>query len=153
MWISLVEIKVWMRGRSESLTAFQAASTSCALARARPQITGPWTSRAIACTASKSPGRGDRKAGLDDIHPETGELVGDLELLAFVQRDPRRLLPSRRVVSKILTRSFSLRSMSFPSPSAVLTFSLGLRLLRPPRAVPPEGGEKEKSLAGETRHA
>ena len=48
MWMSLVEMKVWMRGRSESLTAFQAASMSCALARASPQMTGPWTSRAIA---------------------------------------------------------------------------------------------------------
>ena len=48
MWMSLVEMKVWMRGRSESLTAFQAASTSWALARARPAITGPCTSRAIA---------------------------------------------------------------------------------------------------------
>ena len=28
MWMSLVEMKVWMRGRSESLTAFQAASMS-----------------------------------------------------------------------------------------------------------------------------
>ena len=41
MWMSLVEMNVWMRGRSESLTAFQAASTSCAFARASPQITGP----------------------------------------------------------------------------------------------------------------
>ena len=41
MWMSLVEMNVWMRGRSESLTAFQAASTSWAFARARPQITGP----------------------------------------------------------------------------------------------------------------
>ena len=56
MWMSLVAMKVWIRGRSESLTAFQAASMSCGLVRARPQITGPWTSRAMACTESKSPG-------------------------------------------------------------------------------------------------
>ena len=56
MWMSLVAMKVWIRGRSESLTAFQAASMSCFEVRARPQITGPWTSRAIACTESKSPG-------------------------------------------------------------------------------------------------
>ena len=56
MWMSLVEMKVWIRGRSESLTAFQAASMSWTPVRARPQMTGPWTSRAIAWTASKSPG-------------------------------------------------------------------------------------------------
>ena len=48
MWMSLVAMKVWMRGRSESLIAFQAASMSCLEVRARPQITGPWTSRAMA---------------------------------------------------------------------------------------------------------
>ena len=56
MWMSLVEMKVWIRGRSESLTAFHAASMSWTPVRARPQMTGPWTSRAIAWTASKSPG-------------------------------------------------------------------------------------------------
>ena len=56
MWMSLVAMNVWMRGRSESLIAFQAASMSAALVRASPQITGPCTSRAIASTASKSPG-------------------------------------------------------------------------------------------------
>jgi hypothetical protein len=48
MWMSLVEMNVWIRGRSESFTAFQAASTSCGFARASPQMTGPCTSRAIA---------------------------------------------------------------------------------------------------------
>ncbi len=43
MWMSLVAMKVWIRGRSESLTAFHAASMSCLPVRARPQITGPWT--------------------------------------------------------------------------------------------------------------
>ena len=48
MWMSLVAMKVWMRGRSESLIAFQAASMSCLPVRASPQMTGPCTSRAIA---------------------------------------------------------------------------------------------------------
>ena len=34
----------------------------------------------------------DREAGLDDVDAETGELLGDLELLALVERDARRLL-------------------------------------------------------------
>ncbi len=56
MCTSLVAMKVWMRGRSESRTASHAASMSCLDVRARPQMTGPCTSRAIATTDSKSPG-------------------------------------------------------------------------------------------------
>ena len=37
-------------------------------------------------------GRGDREAGLDDVDAEARELLGDLELLAGVQRDAGRLL-------------------------------------------------------------
>src|SRR4030095_11804582 len=37
--------------------------------------------------------RGDREAGLDDVDAEPRELVGDLELLLLVERDPGRLLP------------------------------------------------------------
>src|SRR5213079_3267844 len=82
MWMSEVEMKVWMRGRPASCTAPNAASTSATCARARPVMIGPSTWRAIACTASKSPG-----------------LLGDLQLLLRVQRDARRLLavPQRRV--------------------------------------------------------
>ncbi len=56
MWMSEVEMKVWIRGRSESLIAFQAASMSALWVRERPQIVGPSTVREIASTASKSPG-------------------------------------------------------------------------------------------------
>ena len=56
MWMSEVAMKVWMRGRSAYLTAFQAASMSCLEVRASPQITGPSTCWAIAATASASPG-------------------------------------------------------------------------------------------------
>ena len=56
MWMSDVEMNVWMRGRSASLTAPQAASMSPFWVRASPQITGPETDREIAWTASKSPG-------------------------------------------------------------------------------------------------
>ena len=34
----------------------------------------------------------DREAGLDDVDPEAGELLGDLELLGDVERDAGRLL-------------------------------------------------------------
>ena len=41
MWMSEVEMNVWILGRSESLIAFQAASMSALWVRASPQITGP----------------------------------------------------------------------------------------------------------------
>ena len=41
MWMSEVEMNVWIRGRSESLTAPQAASMSPFWVRASPQMTGP----------------------------------------------------------------------------------------------------------------
>ena len=41
-------MNVWIRGRSESLIAPQAASMSALWVRARPQITGPSTEPEIA---------------------------------------------------------------------------------------------------------
>ncbi len=40
----------------------------------------------------KVAGAGDREAGLDDVDTKAGELLGDLQLLAGVQRDAGRLL-------------------------------------------------------------
>ena len=60
--------------------------------RARPQITGPSTSREIACDRLEVAGRGDREAGLDHVDAQPRELLGDLDLLGGVQRDPGRLL-------------------------------------------------------------
>src|ERR1700733_13931515 len=66
MWMSEVEMKVWIRGRAASLTALYAASMSATCVRARPAITG-----------------GDA---------QSRELTGDLQLLLRVERDPRGLL-------------------------------------------------------------
>ena len=81
MWMSLVAMKVWMRGRSESLTAFQAASMSCMAVRASPQITGPCDLARDRLHGLEVAGRGDREAGLDDVDAEPRELVRDLDLL------------------------------------------------------------------------
>ena len=35
---------------------------------------------------------GDREAGFDDVDPEAGELLGDLQLFGDVERDAGRLL-------------------------------------------------------------
>ena len=146
MWMSLVEMNVWMRGRSESLTAFQAASTSCAFARASPQMTGPCTSRAMACTASKSPGEEIGKPASITSTPSRASWCAISSFSCLFSEIPGDCSPSRRVVSKIFTRSFSMRSMSLP------VHFVGLPVLpriaavrRPPRAIHPPKGRRRES--------
>ena len=92
MWMSEVEMKVWILGRSESLIAFQAASMSALWVRERPQITGPSHVVGDRLDGLEVAGRGDREAGLDHVDAEAGELLRDLDLLLRVQRDAGRLL-------------------------------------------------------------
>ena len=92
MWMSEVEMNVWIRGRSASLIAPQAASMSALWVRARPQITGPSTVAGDRLDRLEVAGRGDREAGLDHVDAEARELLGDLDLLLRVERDPGGLL-------------------------------------------------------------
>ena len=85
-------MNVWIRGRSESLIAPQAASMSALWVRARPQITGPSTVAGDRLDRLEVARRGDREAGLDHVDAEPRELLGDLDLLLRVERDPGRLL-------------------------------------------------------------
>ena len=85
-------MNVWMRGRSASLTAFYAASMSWWLVRARPQMTGPSTSRAIASTASKSPGEVIGKPASITSTPSRASCWAISSFSLLVQRDARRLL-------------------------------------------------------------
>ena len=55
MWVGLVAMNVWMRRRDAGSMASQQRSMSLWAVRERPQITGPVTDEAMACTASKSP--------------------------------------------------------------------------------------------------
>ena len=138
---------MWMRGRSASRTASQARSMSRGVAaRARPAMTGPWTSRGDRLHGLEVARRGDREAGLDDVDAEPRELLGDLELLGEVQQMPGDCSPSRSVVSKMTTRSGSMvlapsRSLSGSSP-------VWVRGSRPPRVIPPEGGGEEEGRDG-----
>ena len=109
MWMSLVAMNVWMRGRSASLTAFQAASMSCLLVRARPQMTGPSTSRAIACTDSKSPGEVIGKPASMTSTPSRASWWAISSFSCLFSEIPGDCSPSRRVVSKIRTRVCSAR--------------------------------------------
>src|SRR2546423_1011895 len=127
MWMSLVAMKVWIRGRSESLIAFQAASMSWKLVRARPQMTGPCTSRAIACTASKSPGEVIGKPASITSTPRRASCCAISTFSVRFSEIPGDCSPSRSVVSKIRTRSSSRRRcvvVSVMSSLSVLSFGL-----------------------------
>ena len=148
MWMSLVEMNVWMRGRSASRTASAARSMSAAWARARPAITGPWTSRAIVRTASKSPGEAAGKPASITSTPEPRELVRDLELLAGVQRDARRLL----AVAQCRVEDDDSVVHGAPVWALLLVLlQLGSRLRGRHALFPPRGEEKKEGEA-EVRH-
>ena len=158
MWMSDVAMKVWMRGRSECLTAFQAASMSCADVRARPQITGPSTAFAIAVTASKSPGEVIGKPGLDDVDAQARELVRDLQLLLHVQRDAGRLLAvaQRRVEDVHAIRVLavgrggpSVGVIDFPPSPGLRLFLLRCAGLGPRLAYSPRRGRRRRRAGGD----
>src|SRR5918998_435933 len=91
MWMSDVEMNVWMRGRAASRTAAAARSTSAVGAR-EPRDDGALHVARDRLHGLEVARRGDREAGLDDVHAEAGQLVRDLELLRGVERDARGLL-------------------------------------------------------------
>ena len=88
--------------------------------RARPQITGPSTLRAIVSTASKSPGEVIGKPASITSTPSRASCWAISTFSCVLSEIPGDCSPSRSVVSKIWTR-----------------FSLGYRLLVPLMAVPP----------------
>ena len=158
MWMSEVEMKVWIRGRSECLIAFQAASMSWPAVRARPQITGPSTCLGDRLDRREVAGRGDREAGLDDVDTQPRELVGDLQLLLDVERDARRLLAvaQRRVEDVDAVRLLAVGARCSGRPHGLCVISRYLLLLFLPIPValcgpsprtslfPPKGEEKEE---------
>src|SRR3954447_15315689 len=142
MWMSLVEMNVWTRGRSLSRTASAARSMSAACARARPAITGPCTPRAIARAAWKSPGEAIGKPASITSTPSRASWCAISSFSFLFSEMPGDCSPSRSVVSKIRTWSVPsfMRSLSVPylrSPRDRFAAQ------RPPRAIPPEGGEGE----------
>ena len=103
MWMSEVEMKVWIRGRGASLIAPHAASMSALCVRARPQIAGPSTLREIASTASKSPGEVIGKPASITSTPRRASCAISTFSCVFSEI-PGDCSPSRSVVSKISTR-------------------------------------------------
>ena len=145
-----------MRGRSASLTAFQAASMSPTWMRARPAITGPWTSRGDRLDRLEVARRGDREAGLDDVDAEARELVRDLQLLARVERDAGRLLAvaQRRVEDQYSVGVLRIQRSCrlFLIGSELRFFSDGFAACSGRHALFPPRGEEKKSKGELARH-
>ena len=150
-------MKVWMRGRAESLIAPQAASMSALWVRARPQITGPCTWRAIASTASKSPGEVIGKPASITSTPSRPSWVAISTFSWVLSEMPGDCSPSRRVVSKISTRlASSTAGRSWLSPaycsqrSSLISFSLlsGVQIVsrgyRAAQRYSPRGGRRRR---------
>ena len=102
-----VERKVWMRRRSAGLIASAQRSMSLNAARDSPQITAFLVRLAISWTAAKSPSDAIGKPASMMSTPIVVEQFGDFELLLVVMVAPGHCSPSRKVVSKMTTRSFS----------------------------------------------
>src|ERR1022692_1721266 len=107
-----------MRGRSASRTASQAASMSCFEVRASPQMTGPSTSREMACTDSKSPGEVIGKPASMMSTPRRANWWAISSFSCLFKEIPGDCSPSRSVVSKTRTRSrSSLEGCLYPEGS------------------------------------
>jgi hypothetical protein len=116
MWMSEVEMKVWMRGRCESLIAPSGvdvglvgageAADHRALDAARDRL-----------DRLEVAGRGDREAGLDHVDAQPRELLGDLDLLAVFSEMPGDCSPSRRWCRRC---GRGLRRMRVPSDLLLL---------------------------------
>ena len=112
-------------------------------------MTGPSTWRAIACTASKSPGEAIGKPASMTSTPSRESCCAISSFSLVFSEIPGDCSPSRRVVSKMITRS---SFMSLLSLACSLLFSLGLRLRGRHALFPPRGEEKKEEVKPE-RHA
>ena len=111
--VRLVEMNVCTRGRSASRTASAARSMSAAWARARPAMTGPCTSRAIARTAWKSPGEAIGNPASITSTPSRASCWAISSFSLALSEMPGDCSPSLRVVSKMMTRLGSMAQLLF----------------------------------------
>ena len=92
MWMSEVEMKVWMRGRCRLLDRPPGGVDVGLVGAGEAADDRPLDPSRDRLDGLEVAGRGDREAGLDHVDAQPRELLGDLDLLGGVQRDPGRLL-------------------------------------------------------------
>src|SRR5580700_6315568 len=102
-----VEMKVWMRDCLAGLTASPARSMSLKPARARPHTTAFLVRLAISFTAAKSPSEATGKPASMMSTPMVSRSSATSSFSSWVMVAPGHCSPSRKVVSKMTTRSFS----------------------------------------------
>ncbi len=103
-----VDRKVWMRLRAAGRIASAQRSISFGAARESPHTTAFLVRLAISWTASEIAFRGDREPGLDDVDAHLVEQSWQLPASRHGSWWRRGdCSPSRKVVSKITTRSLS----------------------------------------------
>ena len=107
MWTGEVERKVWMRLRLAGLIASAQRSMSFGAARESPQITAFLVRLAISWTAAKSPSEAIGKPASMMSTPMSSSSSATSSFSSWVMVAPGHCSPSRKVVSKMTTRSFS----------------------------------------------
>src|SRR5437867_5380534 len=127
MWISLVEMNVWMRQRSAPFRASAARSMSPEVTRASAAITGPRTLVAISRTASNSPSEliGNPASMMSTFRRASCSAISTFS--AFVRAMPGACSPSRSVVSKMRT-TFAVPVATSPGEASLIGDHLRLGL-------------------------
>ena len=102
-----VDRKVWMRLRSRRLDRLGAAVDVLGAARESPQTTAFLVRLAISCTAAKSPSDAIGKPASMMSTPISSSSSATSSFSSWVMVAPGHCSPSRKVVSKMTTRSLS----------------------------------------------
>ena len=102
-----VDRKVWMRLRLAGLIASAQRSMSLNAARDSPQTTAFFVRLAISFTAAKSPSDATGKPASMMSTPIWSSSSATSSFSSWVMVAPGHCSPSRKVVSKMTTRSFS----------------------------------------------
>jgi len=128
----------------------------------RAQITGPSTSRAIACTDSKSAGEVIGEAGSMMSTPSRSQLMCDLELFRLFSEMPaiaRRRATSCQRSGRDLPHCVRPSYFQLRCPCRSCSFSKSLSVplcwvsaTRPPRVIPPRGEQEKREKRITKRH-
>ena len=102
-----VAITVWTRPRLANFTASAQRSISFGFARDRPAMTAFLERRAISLTAWKSPSEVMGKPASMTSTPMSSSSSATMSFSSKLMVAPGHCSPSRNVVSKMMTRSFS----------------------------------------------
>src|SRR5690606_1896473 len=137
MWMSEVAMKVWIRGRAAGRSASAAFSMSVWLARAKAAMMGPRTSRAMSCTAWRSPGDATGKPASMTSTPRRASCRAISSFSWALRFTPGDCSPSRSVVSKIRMRRILSTSSPIDHPRVpqVLDLRQALKHMRRDRVV------------------